>query len=198
MNALNYLPLPVVKLLAFFHEELSEQRPGRFTQIAQLWVGCLLVVLISMTFEIPFLAISLAVLFYGVQSNVFYTKFVAILFVVATVLEIGSLFLIYKWSYSYPLMRMIIASVIVLVCMFMMRTHRLGLLFFRCSYRRRIRANLPRYARLSGGSGSSHAVVYRCWALPNAADGTDRRTVVPQSRGNANAARLVRPARRCR
>lgn len=124
MNALNYLPLPVVKLLAFFHEELSEQRPGRFTQIAQLWVGCLLVVLISMTFEIPFLAISLAVLFYGVQSNVFYTKFVAILFVVATVLEIGSLFLIYKWSYSYPLMRMIIASVIVLVCMFMMRTHR--------------------------------------------------------------------------
>lgn len=54
MNALNYLPLPVVKLLAFFHEELSEQRPGRLTQIAQLWVGCLLVVLISMTFEIPF------------------------------------------------------------------------------------------------------------------------------------------------
>ncbi|SUI04621.1 multidrug efflux system protein MdtO [Salmonella enterica subsp. indica] len=90
MNALNYLPLPVVKLLAFFHEELSEQRPGRLTQIAQLWVGCLLVVLISMTFEIPFLAISLAVLFYGVQSNAFYTKFVAILFVVATVLEIGS------------------------------------------------------------------------------------------------------------
>lgn len=84
-----------------------------------------------MTFEIPFLAISLAVLFYGVQSNAFYTKFVAILFVVATALEIGSLFLIYKWSYSYPLMRMIIASVVVLFCMFMMRTHRLGLLFSR-------------------------------------------------------------------
>lgn len=130
MNALNYLPLSVVKLLAFFHEELSEQRPGRLTQVGQLWVGCLLVVLISMTFEIPFLAISLAVLFYGVQSNAFYTKFVAILFVVATVLEIGSLFLIYKWSYSYPLMRIIIASAVVLVCMFMMRTHRLGLLFF--------------------------------------------------------------------
>lgn len=83
-----------------------------------------------MTFEIPFLAISLAVLFYGIQSNAFYTKFVAILFVVATALEIGSLFLIYKWSYSYPLMRMIIASAVVLLCMFMMRTHRLGLLFF--------------------------------------------------------------------
>ncbi len=92
MSALNSLPLPVVRLLAFFHEELSERRPGRVPQTVQLWVGCLLVILISMTFEIPFVALSLAVLFYGIQSNAFYTKFVAILFVVATVLEIGSLF----------------------------------------------------------------------------------------------------------
>ena len=98
MSALNYLPLPMVRLLAFLHEELNEQRPGRMAQTFQLWAGCLLVVLISMTFEIPFMAISLAVLFYGVQTNAFYTKFVAILFVVATVLEMGSLFLIYKWS----------------------------------------------------------------------------------------------------
>ena len=90
MSALNSLPLPVVRLLAFFHEELSERRPGRVPQTVQLWVGCLLVILISMTFEIPFVALSLAVLFYGIQSNAFYTKFVAILFVVATVLEIGS------------------------------------------------------------------------------------------------------------
>ncbi|VDZ85246.1 multidrug efflux transporter permease subunit MdtO [Kluyvera intermedia] len=130
MNALNYLPLPLVRLLAFFREELSEKRPVRVPQTLQLWVGCLLVVIISMTFEIPFMAISLAVLFYGVQSNAFYTKFVAILFVVATVMEIGSMVLIYKWSYSYPLIRMIIASLIVLGCMFMMRTYKLGLLFF--------------------------------------------------------------------
>lgn len=130
MNILNYLPLPLVRLLAFFHEELSERRPGRLPQTLQLWIGCLLVVLISMTFQIPFLAISLAVLFYGVQSNAFYTKFVAILFVLATTMEIGSLFLIYKWAYSYPLIRMIVASLVVLGCMFMMRTYKLGLLFF--------------------------------------------------------------------
>ncbi len=67
MSALNSLPLPVVRLLAFFHEELSERRPGRVPQTMQLWVGCLLVILISMTFEIPFVALSLAVLFYGIQ-----------------------------------------------------------------------------------------------------------------------------------
>ncbi len=130
MNVLNYLPLPLVRLLAFFREELSERRPGRLPQTLQLWIGCLLVVLISMTFQIPFLALSLAVLFYGVQSNAFYTKFVAILFVLATTMEIGSLFLIYKWAYSYPLIRMIVASLVVLGCMFMMRTYKLGLLFF--------------------------------------------------------------------
>ena len=58
MSALNSLPLPVVRLLAFFHEELSERRPGRVPQTMQLWVGCLLVILISMTFEIPFVALS--------------------------------------------------------------------------------------------------------------------------------------------
>ncbi|MBK1757684.1 MAG: multidrug efflux transporter permease subunit MdtO, partial [Escherichia coli] len=109
---------------------LSERRPGRVPQTVQLWVGCLLVILISMTFEIPFVALSLAVLFYGIQSNAFYTKFVAILFVVATVLEIGSLFLIYKWSYGEPLIRLIIAGPILMGCMFLMRTHRLGLVFF--------------------------------------------------------------------
>ncbi|RZM87245.1 MULTISPECIES: multidrug efflux transporter permease subunit MdtO [unclassified Escherichia] len=130
MSALNSLPLPVVRLLAFFHEELSERRPGRVPQTVQLWVGCLLVILISMTFEIPFVALSLAVLFYGIQSNAFYTKFVAFLFVVATVLEIASLFLIYKWSYGEPLIRLIIAGPILMGCMFLMRTHRLGLVFF--------------------------------------------------------------------
>lgn len=126
MNIFHYLPLPLVRLLAFFHEELSERRPGRLPQTLQLWTGCLLVVLISMTFQIPFLAI----LFYGVQSNAFYTKFVAILFVAATVMEIASLFLIYKWAYSYPLIRLVVASLVVLGCMFMMRTYKLGLLFF--------------------------------------------------------------------
>ena len=184
MSALNSLPLPVVRLLAFFHEELSERRPGRVPQTVQLWVGCLLVILISMTFEIPFVALSLAVLFYGIQSNAFYTKFVAILFVVATVLEIGSLFLIYKWSYGEPLIRLIIAGPILMGCMFLMRTHRLGLVRRHCRY---LRANLPRHARLSGSGRALNAVVYRCWPLSNLADDVNRRAVVSQSCHFANA-----------
>ena len=182
MSALNSLPLPVVRLLAFFHEELSERRPGRVPQTVQLWVGCLLVILISMTFEIPFVALSLAVLFYGIQSNAFYTKFVAILFVVATVLEIGSLFLIYKWSYGEPLIRLIIAGPILMGCMFS-----LGAGLFRRRHCRYLRANLPRHARLSGSGRALNAVVYRCWPLSNLADDVNRRAVVSQSCHFANA-----------
>lgn len=186
MSALNSLPLPVVRLLAFFHEELSERRPGRVPQTVQLWVGCLLVILISMTFEIPFVALSLAVLFYGIQSNAFYTKFVAILFVVATMLEIGSLFLIYKWSYGEPLIRLIIAGPILMGCMFLMRTHRLGLVFFAVAIVA-IYGQTFRHARLSGSGRALNAVVYRCWPLSNLADDVNRRAVVSQSCHFANA-----------
>lgn len=186
MSALNSLPLPVVRLLAFFHEELSERRPCRVPQTVQLWVGCLLVILISMTFEIPFVALSLAVLFYGIQSNAFYTKFVAILFVVATMLEIGSLFLIYKWSYGEPLIRLIIAGPILMGCMFLMRTHRLGLVFSQ-SPLSPFTGKPSRHARLSGSGRALNAVVYRCWPLSNLADDVNRRAVVSQSCHFANA-----------
>ncbi len=178
MSALNSLPLPVVRLLAFFHEELSERRPGRVPQTVQLWVGCLLVILISMTFEIPFVALSLAVLFYGIQSNAFYTKFVAILFVVATVLEIGSLFSIYKWSYGEPLIRLIIAGTDPDGLHVFDAHPSAGAGLFRRRHCRYLRANLPRHARLSGSGGALNAVVYRCWPLSNLADDVNRRAVV--------------------
>ncbi len=161
MSALNSLPLPVVRLLAFFHEELSERRPGRVPQI-ELWVGCLLVILISITFEIPFVALSLAVLFYGIQSNAFYTKFVAILFVVATVLEIGSLFLIYKWSYGEPLIRLIIAGPILTGCRFDAHPSA-GTVFFAVAIVAIYGQTFP--AMLTILVVVRYAVVYRCWPL---------------------------------
>ncbi len=88
----------MVRLLAFFHEELSERLRGRVPQTVQLWVGCLLVILISMTFEIPSWRYRWQCCFTVFSLMGFYMKFVAILFVVATMLEIGSLFFIYKWS----------------------------------------------------------------------------------------------------
>ncbi len=99
---------------------------------------------------------------------------------VATVLEIGSLFSIYKWSYGEPLIRSIIAGPILMGCMFLMRTHRLGLVFFAVAivaiYGQTFPAMLdyPEVVVLN-------AVVYRCWPLSNLADDVNRRAVVSQS-----------------
>ncbi len=173
----------MVRLLAFFHEELSERRPGRVPQIAQLWVGCLLVILISMTFDIPFVALSLAVLFYGIQSNAFYTKFVAILFAVATVPEIGSLFSIYKWSYGEPLIRLIIAGPILMGCMFLMRTHRLALVFFAVAIYGQTFPAMLDYPEVVVRLTLWRIVV----GLSNLADDVNRRAVVSQLCHYANA-----------
>ncbi len=117
MSALNSLPLPVVRLLAFFHEELSERRPGRVPQTVQLWVGCLLVILISMTLRsLCGVIAGSAVLRYSVER---------VLHQICGDLVCGchgagdrQPVLIYKWSYGEPLIRLIIAGPILMGCMF--------------------------------------------------------------------------------
>ncbi|STI31084.1 multidrug resistance protein [Escherichia coli] len=180
MSALNSLPLPVVRLLAFFHEELSERRPGRVPQTVQLWVGCLLVILISMTFEIPFVALSLAVLF-TVFSRTRFTP-------ICRDLVCGC----HGAGDRQPVfdLQMVIRRTVDPI------DHRrtdpdglhvfdahpsLGAGLFRRRHCRYLRANLPRHARLSGSGRALNAVVYRCWPLSNLADDVNRRAVVSQS-----------------
>ncbi|CAG9246343.1 FUSC family protein [Paraburkholderia caribensis] len=130
MNLADYMPERLRALASFFREELTEARPGRAAQATQLGALCLLVVLVSMTLRVPMIAVSLIVLFYGVQPNAFFTKVVAFVFVVATVLDVGCLFLVLKYAYGYPLIRIAAAGLILLGSMYLMRVNKLGLMFF--------------------------------------------------------------------
>ncbi|SAL60456.1 multidrug efflux system protein MdtO [Caballeronia peredens] len=130
MNLADHVPPRVVELARFLHEELTEARPGRCAQTVQLGTLCLAVTLVSMTLHVPLLAVSLIVLFYGVQPNAFFTKVVAVVFVVATILDVGCLFLVLKFAYGYPLLRIVAASLILLAGMYLMRVNKLGLMFF--------------------------------------------------------------------
>ncbi|CAN7356386.1 MULTISPECIES: FUSC family protein [Paraburkholderia] len=130
MKLADYVPEPLQALASFFREELTEARPGRVAQATQLGSLCLLVVFVSMTLSVPMIAVSLIVLFYGVQQNAFFTRVVAVVFVVATVLDVGCLFLVLKYAYGYPLIRIAAASLILFVSMYLMRVNKLGLMFF--------------------------------------------------------------------
>ncbi|MBN3767304.1 FUSC family protein [Burkholderia sp. Ac-20365] len=130
MNLAGYVPERLHALANFLHEELTEARPGRAAQATQLGSLCLLVVFVSMTLRVPMIAVSLIVLFYGVQSNAFFTRVVAVVFVVATVLDVGCLFLVLKYAYGYPLIRIVAAGLILIGSMYLMRVNKLGLMFF--------------------------------------------------------------------
>lgn len=130
MKLADYVPGRFQALAIFVREEVMQPRPGRGAQAIQLGSLCLLVVLISMTLRVPMIAVSLIVLFYGVQSNAFFTRVVAVVFVVATVLDVGSLFLVLKYAYGYPLVRIAAAGLILLGSMYLMRVNKLGLMFF--------------------------------------------------------------------
>jgi multidrug resistance protein MdtO len=130
MKLAAYLPERLLQLARFFREELTEARPGRVAQTVQLGSLALVVVLVSMTLNIPMTAVSLIVLFYGVQPNAFFTRLVCVVFVVATVLDVGGLLLVLKYAYGYPLVRIVAANVILFASMYLFRTNKLGLMFF--------------------------------------------------------------------
>lgn len=130
MNLARHLSQRTCALGRFLREELTEARPGRVAQATQLGSLSLVVVFISMTLNVPLAAVSLIVLFYGVQSNAFFTRVVCVLFVIANIVDTGSLLLVLKFAYGYPLVRIVAASALLFFSMFMIRTNKLGLMFF--------------------------------------------------------------------
>jgi multidrug resistance protein MdtO len=84
-----------------------------------------------MTLHIPFLAVALIVVFYVSQPNILMIKLVSVVFVVTVSVALGGVLLIIKWTYDYPLIRLI-ASVFLFFCaIYLMRVlGKLGMAFF--------------------------------------------------------------------
>ena len=104
--------------------------PGRGNALLRNLVACTLVIILSMSLEVPLLALSLIMVFFVSQTNVVLTRMAGILFIVSATLAIGIAILLLKFTYGYPLLRIVCASVVFLVSMFGMRATRLGPLFF--------------------------------------------------------------------
>ncbi|WP_223513700.1 FUSC family protein [Pseudomonas sp. GL-B-19] len=111
----------VVELAAF---------PGRSNALLRNLLACTLVIILSMSLEVPLLALSLIMVFFVSQTNVVLTRMAGILFIVSATLAIGIAILLLKFTYGYPLLRILCASAVFLVSLFGMRATRLGPLFF--------------------------------------------------------------------
>ncbi|WP_223525315.1 FUSC family protein [Pseudomonas sp. A-B-26] len=104
--------------------------PGRSNAVLRNLVACTLVIILSMSLEVPLLALSLIMVFFVSQTNVVLTRMAGILFIVSATLAIGIAIVLLKYTYGYPLLRILLASVVFLVSLFGMRATRLGPLFF--------------------------------------------------------------------
>lgn len=117
-------------LWPFLTRELRDA-PGRANYTLRLTLSCAVLIVLFMTLQIPFLAVALIVVFYVSQPNVLMIKLVSVVFVVTVSIALGGVLLIIKWTYDYPLIRLV-ASVCLFFCaVYLMRIlGKLGLAFF--------------------------------------------------------------------
>ncbi|MEP9317705.1 FUSC family protein [Pseudomonas sp. LABIM340] len=104
--------------------------PGRGNALLRNLVACTLVIVISMSMEVPLLALSLILVFFVSQNNVVLTRMAGILFLVSATVAVAISILLLKYTFGYPLLRILGASAVFIASMFAMRATRLGPLFF--------------------------------------------------------------------
>nr|WP_159464980.1 FUSC family protein [Scandinavium goeteborgense] len=104
--------------------------PGRGNLMMRCLITCTLVMIISLTLQVPFLALSLIAVFYVTQKNIVLSKLTGALFVLGTTLAVGLSILTLKLTWEYPLLRLMMASGLFFACVYLMRATRYGVIFF--------------------------------------------------------------------
>src|SRR6201996_846463 len=104
--------------------------PGRCNVMLRCLLTSAVVIVASMALEVPSLALSLLVVFYVTQSNVVLTRLVGIMFIVGSTLAIGLSILLLKFTFDYPLLRIVIASAVFFGSVYLLRVLKIGVVFF--------------------------------------------------------------------
>ncbi|MFM0170020.1 FUSC family protein [Paraburkholderia sediminicola] len=129
MTAADYLPVTLRDAGAFLRRELAPF-PGRLNVMLRCMLTSAIVIVVSMALEVPELALSLLVVFYVTQSNVVLTRLVGVMFMVGSTLAIGLSILLLKFTFDYPLLRIVIASLMFFGSVYLLRVLKIGVVFF--------------------------------------------------------------------
>ncbi|KWR86330.1 FUSC family protein [Cupriavidus sp. IDO] len=117
------------RFLQFLRDELNPF-PGRMNVTLRCVASAAVVIVISMTLQVPFLALSILVTFFATQSNVVLTRITGILFLAGATIALSISILLLKFTFDYPLLRIVLASLIFFCCVYGMRVFQLGIVFF--------------------------------------------------------------------
>jgi multidrug resistance protein MdtO len=129
VSASEYLPKSLSEAARFLTEELRPF-PGRANVALRCVLSSALVMINSMALSVPLLALSLLVVFYVTQANVVLTRLVGVLFIIGATVGIGLATFVLKCTFDYPLLRILLASAIFFLSVYLMRVSKLGVAFF--------------------------------------------------------------------
>ncbi|GJH22517.1 multidrug transporter [Caballeronia novacaledonica] len=129
MTAAEYVPDTVRGAGAFLVRELAPF-PGRVNVMLRCLLTSAIAIVASMALQVPELPLSLLVVFYVTQSNVVLTRLVGIMFIVGSTLAIGLSILLLKFTFDYPLLRIVIASAVFFGSVYLLRVLKIGVVFF--------------------------------------------------------------------
>jgi multidrug resistance protein MdtO len=129
MNASAYLPDGMARGIRFVRQELAPF-PWRINLALRCVLASAIVIVASMTLEVPALALSLLAVFYTTQSNVVITRLAGILFMVASTLAVGIALVLLIFTFDHPLLRIVGASLVLFISAYLMRILKVGTIFF--------------------------------------------------------------------
>jgi multidrug resistance protein MdtO len=123
------LPQRLRRLACFLRHEMRAN-PGRANVMLRCVLASAIVLTVSMTLQVPLLALSLLVVIFVTQSNVVMTRLVGIVFMIGVTLAVGAAILVLKLTYDDPLLRILLSSALFFLSVFMMRVAKIGAAFF--------------------------------------------------------------------
>lgn len=129
MPVSDYLPDALRQYGSFLKYELTPY-PGRVNVMLRCMLTSAIVIVASMALEVPSLALSLLVVFYVTQSNVVLTRLVGLMFIVGSTLAICLSILLLKFTFDYPLVRIVVVSVLFFGSAYLIRVLKIGVVFF--------------------------------------------------------------------
>jgi multidrug resistance protein MdtO len=128
MELTGTLPQSLRSLAGFLRDE-TRADPGRANVMLRCVLAGAIVITASMALQVPFLAVSLIVVFFVTQSNVVMTRLVGIMFMIGVTLAVGAAILVLKLTYDYPLLRILLSSALFFLSVVMMRVAKIGAAF---------------------------------------------------------------------
>ena len=104
--------------------------PGRINHVFRALIASTIVVIVSQSLQVPWLALSLITVFFVTQTNVVVTRLTGMLFIVGSTLSILLSLLVLKVTWNTPFLRILISCAVFFISVFMMRTTKIGVVFF--------------------------------------------------------------------